>query len=188
MKLKHLLLERKSDILGRWFSLIMETYPAETSGFLENKKSQFTNPVGHIISKGIEELFEGLLESDSYQPDKIDSEKFTPILDSIVRIRAVQDFTPSQSIAFIILLKKIIREELKNYPDISRQENLVVEELSALESKIDNLTLLSFDIFMKCRERIYELKANEVKNMTFRLLQRANLIHDTEKQELTNLR
>jgi hypothetical protein len=29
---------------------------------------------------------------------------------------------------------------------------------------------------MKCREKIYELKANESKNMTFRLLQQARLI------------
>jgi hypothetical protein len=33
---------------------------------------------------------------------------------------------------------------------------------------------------MKCREKIYELKANEARNMTFRLLQQAKLIVDDQ--------
>ena len=36
---------------------------------------------------------------------------------------------------------------------------------------------------MKCREKIYEIKANEVKRSTFRLLQMANLINDTDGEE-----
>jgi hypothetical protein len=55
--------------------------------------------------------------------------------------------------------------------------------LLLFESKIDDLALLSFDIYMKCREKIYELKSNEVRNMTFRLLQRANLICEIQDQE-----
>ena len=36
---------------------------------------------------------------------------------------------------------------------------------------------------MKCREKIYEIKADEVKSMTFRLLQMANLINDADGHE-----
>jgi hypothetical protein len=50
------------------------------------------------------------------------------------------------------------------------------EQLSAFDSTIDDLALYAFDIYMKCREKIYELKANEAKNATFRLLQRAKLM------------
>lgn len=186
MNLKNLLSERKSAILKRWFEMILETYPADTSNFLKNQKNPFTNPVGHTIFQGIEELFNELLNGIDSDPDSFK----TPFLDNIIRIRAVQDFTPSQAIAFVLLLKKVIREELKNDPTLnllqgnSGRENGIIEELLALESKIDDLALLSFDIYMKCREKIYELKANEVKNMTFRLLQRANLVCETAEQEL----
>ncbi|MBI5188761.1 MAG: RsbRD N-terminal domain-containing protein [Nitrospirae bacterium] len=165
MELNNLLSEKRSIILERWFDVILETYPADTSSFLKKQKNQFTNPVGYTIYQGIEGIFEGLLNG-------IDSERVSPFLDGIIRIRAVQDFTPSQAISFIFLLKKVIREELKN--EIG--EDGIAEELLELESKIDELAFLSFDIYMKCREKIYELKANEVRNMTFRLLQRANLI------------
>ena len=43
------------------------------------------------------------------------------------------------------------------------------------ESKIDTMALLAFDIYMKCREKIYEIKLDEVKGereRLFRLLER----------------
>jgi hypothetical protein len=46
------------------------------------------------------------------------------------------------------------------------------------------MALLSFDVYMKCKERIYEIKADEVKRMTFRLIQRANLICEVPDPDL----
>jgi hypothetical protein len=69
-------------------------------------------------------------------------------------------------------LKKIIRESLKknlNDRDISN-------ELLALESKIDELGMLAFDVYMSCREKIYSLKANEEKSRVFKAFKRAGLI------------
>ena len=56
------------------------------------------------------------------------------------------------------------------------------DELLRFEAGIDKLVQSSFDVYMKCREQVYELKANEVKNMTFRLLQRANLIKEVQEE------
>ncbi len=172
MNLNNLLLERKSAILKRWFDLILESYPADTTSFLKGQKNRFANPVGYTISQGIDGLFgEILLE--------LDSERVSPFLDNIMRIKAVQDFSPSQAISFIFFLKKVIRKELGS----EIRGDRISEELLALESRIDDLALLSFDIYMKCRERIYELKSNEVRNMTFRLLQKANLVYEIQEQE-----
>lgn len=173
IKLRNLLAENKPAILERWFDLILETYPADTSNFLKNQKNRFTNPVGHTISQGIDRLFEELLSETDFNPNVLES---SPLY-NIIRIRAVQDFTPSRAIAFILLLKKVIREELKD----SLREDGIAGELLTFESKIDDAALLSFDIYMKCREKIYEIKVNEFKNMTFRLLQRANLICEIEE-------
>ncbi|MBI5116467.1 RsbRD N-terminal domain-containing protein [Candidatus Poribacteria bacterium] len=167
MKLENLLSRKRSAIVERWFQLILDTYPADTSSFLKRQKDRFANPVGNTISQGIEGIYDGLVQSEG--PDKV-----SPFLDTIIRIRAIQDFSPSQGVAFVFSLKKAIREELK---DEMRDEE-VARELLALESRIDELALLSFDIYMKCREKVYELRANEVKNRTFKLLERANLISE----------
>ncbi len=178
MELKTLLSEKRSVILERWFNLILESYPPDTSGFLRSQKNQFTNPVGNTILKGIEGLFDRLLgEMDS------DSEEAVSLfLDNIIRIKAIQDFTPSQAISFIFDLKKVIREELKN--ENSGVESGISGELLKLESRIDELALESFDIYMKCREKIYDLRAKEFQDKTFRLLQMANLICDTESDPI----
>ncbi len=163
--LEGLLSQKKAAILERWLHLILETYPAESSRFLKQEKDRFLNPVGYTISQEIEAIYEELLQG-------MDSEKLSHFLDKIVRIRAIQDFSPSQAIAFIPLLKKGIREELKG----EVRKNQIFEELLRFESRIDRLALLAFDIYMKCREKIYEIRVNEVKNRTFSLLKRANLI------------
>ena len=51
------------------------------------------------------------------------------------------------------------------------------------ESRIDAIALHAFDSFMKCREKIYEIKTNETRNMTFRLLQKAQLLSPKKPEE-----
>jgi hypothetical protein len=169
--LKGLLSKKKSAILKRWLDLILETYPPETASFLKKHNDPFTNPVGQTILYGIEGILNELLS-------ETESGKTSSFLEDIIRIRAIQDFSAAQAISFIFLLKKVVGEELRD----EINENRLHEEMLSLDSKIDELALLSFDIFMKSREKIYELKATEVKNMTFRLLQRANLICEVQDQ------
>lgn len=168
MNLKNQLIAKKSAILKKWFNAVADTYPDNTASFLKKQKAQFTNPVGYTLAEGLEGLFDALLKG--MIPDTVST-----FLDSIIRIRAIQEFTPSEAVAFIFQLKKIVREELGN--EIARQQ---VNELAAFDSSIDDLALYSFDIYMKCREKIYDLKANEARNMTFRLLQQAKLIVDNQ--------
>ena len=110
----------------------------------------------------------------------MDPETISSHLDPIIRIRAVQDFTPSQAIAFILFLKKILRQNL----DKELQVSQIARDFVALESKIDQLSLMAFDIYSQCREKIYKISANETRNRTFKAFERAGLI--SEKPELTN--
>jgi len=161
--------------LERWFQLVLETYPADTSRFLKQGKDRFTNPVGYTISREIETLYDELLQ-------EMNSDKLAACLDNIIRIRAVQDFSPSQTIALIFLLKKAIREELAS--EIT--ENRVFEELLKFESRIDKLVLLAFDIYMKCREKVFEIRVNEAKaerERVFKLLERTNLTMESQGEE-----
>ncbi len=170
MNLKQHLIEHRSAIQKKWFDAIAESYPSETSSFLKKQKAQFTNPVGYTLAEGLEHLFGALVKEMLPEDVKL-------FLDSIVRIRAIQEFTASEAVSFIFRLKPVIRQELG--PDILNQEG-IAEELAAFEFAIDDLALFAFDLYMKCREKIYELKANEARNMTFRLLQQAKLIVDNQ--------
>lgn len=171
MDLKRHLKDKKPAILKNWFNAIADTYPSDTAGFLKKKKAQFANPVGYTITEGIEGLFDALLKG--MIPDTVNA-----FLDGIIRIRAIQDFAPSEAVAFVFQLKKSIREELGT--EVLSQPGMA-EELTAFDSAVDDLALFAFDIFMKCREKIYELKANEARSMTFRLLQKARLIEENQE-------
>ncbi|HMK65910.1 MAG TPA: RsbRD N-terminal domain-containing protein [Thermodesulfobacteriota bacterium] len=167
MNLETLIAEKKSAILGRWFDLAIASYPAETASFLKSKKNRFANPVGFILSQELTPILDGLLQGVEVQTLK-------PFLDNIIRIRAVQDFAPSRALKFVFSLKETIRQELEK----EIRENRLEQQLLILESRIDVLSLLAFDLFVQCREKIYDLKANEMKNRTVRLLKRAKLVEE----------
>ena len=172
MNLQDHLSKKKTAILKRWFNKILETYPPETQEFLRRQKDPFANPVGGAISQGIEGLYEAILKDTS--PTGVSS-----FLDQIIRIRAIQEFSASEAVGFVFSLKEAVREELnKEIGDIS-----VARELSALESRIDELALLSFDIYMQCREKLYEIKSNEIRNRTFMLLEKSDYVSRTSEQE-----
>lgn len=165
MKLRTFLQKREGNILKRWISLTLETYPPDVSGFLKLEKDRFTNPVGHAISTGSETLLNELIHGEN-------SDKIISALDSIIRIRAVQNFTPSQAIAFIFLLKKAVRKELKGEGLMTGDDQAILEELALFEAKIDKLAALAFDVHAKCRDDIHRIKLSEVnarKTMTDRL-------------------
>src|SRR3989304_4581594 len=110
----------------------------------------------------------------------MDAGRLAPLLDGIVRIRAVQDFTPSQALAFVFALKKVIRGELGRPPHLyplplggggQGEGGEWAEDLGALDGRIDEVALLAFDLFMRCREQMFTIKADEARRRTS-LLQR----------------
>ena len=94
MRLNSLLADKKASILEKWFDVIIESYPPDTSNFLKTQSNRFANPIGSTISKGIEDIFDELLRG----LNKEKTSEFLDNLDNMVRIRAVQDFTPSQAV------------------------------------------------------------------------------------------
>jgi hypothetical protein len=151
------LAEQKRGLLEKWLERTMATYPSQTLRFLHSEKDRFRNPVGHTLREGLATLLDELT-------GEMDAAKMGPALESIVRLRAVQDFTPSQAVGFVYLLREIFQEELagREPPDVQK--------------RIDEIALRAFDLFMKCREEIYEIKAREAQRKLYvleRLSQRA---------------
>jgi hypothetical protein len=173
MALESLLSQNKPSILRRWFDLILETYPADTATIMRKEKNQFTNPVGSTISREIEVLFKKLCEGSSL-------EKCDASLDSILKIRSVQDFSPSKAVGFIFLLKRAIGETLKN--EICKES--VMSEWLGFQSRIDALVLQAFDAYMDCREKICEIRINQAqaeRETAFKMIER--MTHSKEKRQ-----
>lgn len=175
--LSTLLMEKKPVLIQKWCQLIMDTYPKDTSRFLREQNDEFTNPVGHTINQSVEKIYSALLQ------DNEDMEVDLYLRD-MIKVRAVQSFTPSQAIGFVFLLKKVIREELAKMAE----EASISKALLEFETKIDQLALASFDIYSECREKLSDLKTMELKNMTFRLLKQANLVTENLEKDATEKR
>jgi hypothetical protein len=174
---QELLIKHKSAILEDWLQAILETYPPETARFLRQSKDQFANPVGATVKAETEHIFDELLAGD---PKTQELGKF---LDRIIRIRAVQDFTPDEALGFIFDLKRAVRKRLGK--DIKEQG--LREDLLRYEEKVDKLMLLAFSIYMACREQIYELKASEMRNLYAKVLERSGVFAVIPEQKEPDL-
>jgi hypothetical protein len=158
---------KKQEILKRWFQATVDTYPADTARFIKNQKDPFANPVGRTTHNSLDALVDALISGEG-------CDVMTRALDPILRIRAVQAFTPSKAISFVFSLKQILRQHLPG------DGHDVDVEMNDLDRRIDEMAMAAFDIYVTCREKIYELKATESRNQFFGSLKRAGLIDETE--------
>ncbi len=156
---------KKDVVFDKWFARVIDTYPAETARFLRNQKNTFSNPVGQATVTGLKKAID-LLD------DEWDTSAAGKAIDPIVRIRAVQNFTPSQAIRFVFDLKSLIRA-------VAPADRHASREMVIIEGRIDELALLAFDLYMSCREKIYDLTANETKKRTYSAFARAGLIKES---------
>ncbi len=160
MPLHQFLSENRSGVLERWLHLILEAYPAEVSKSFAKGKDRFTDPIGYTLAQTLEALYEGLLRG-------IGMEQLAADVDRILQSRSVQDFSPSQAVAIVPLIKNAIREEMKNKGvDVL----LMIDDWFDLDSRIDQLSLLAFDCYSKHRDRINEIRVNEIKKERDRIL------------------
>lgn len=167
MKLVERLAAKKSAIVKDWFDLVVATYPPDTSRFLKSQKDPFANPVGNTTFQGLQAAFDGVLQD-------ADNERQQEALDPIIRIRAVQDFTPAQATGFVLELKPLIRRLLSK--ELDRPE--AWQELLEIERRVDMLLLVAFDIYLKCRETLFKLKVDLEKNRIHHAFARAGIVTD----------
>ncbi|MBT3222043.1 MAG: RsbRD N-terminal domain-containing protein [Proteobacteria bacterium] len=162
MSLHQLLLKQQAKIAKQWFGRTVETYSPEASLAFTRQKNPFDNPVGHTLAKETAAIVALLIEGS-------DPEELRLHLLPIIRMRAVQEFTPAQAISFVYLLKLIIREELASELDGAGLE----QELWHFEMRIDRMALLAFDIYSDCQRILCDVRLNEMKRNVANLWKRA---------------
>lgn len=179
MSLQDVIKKNRNAILEMCFDLIADTYPSETAQLLKQEEDRFKNPVGYTIRNGIETIFEELT-------GEMNSNRLNAALENIIKIRAVQDFSPSEAVGFIFLLKKTVRKTIWSGEQIAESgeyrvqgtegqssrgfkdnKTAIFEELFDIEQRIDRIALMAFDIYMECREKIHNIKIKEIRHGTF---------------------
>jgi hypothetical protein len=170
MSLEKFFKAKVRTISDRWADTIINSYPEEGAKFFGNAKNQFANPAGHTFRANTEKILTLLLAGGG------ESEELRALVDGIVRIRAVQGLGPSRTVAFVFALRDIIEDEVTR-----AGQTMSADERALWTGRVDELALTAFDQYMKCREVLWEQKANHLHNRTHKLLERANLL----KKEVT---
>jgi hypothetical protein len=173
MKLLELLESKRKEVVDRWVDLALSIYPEGADSFIGREKDRFRNPVGHTTSQGLIAIYDAILAD---RP----AVEVEEALDGIVRVRAIQEFSPSQALGFVFLLKRAIHEEIGD----TLTDPSVRGDLSDLHSRIDQMTLEAFDRFVKCREAIFDFRAREAKRNTYSLLKRLEKLPAEEGDSL----
>jgi len=165
---EELLAANRDAIIKDWYHHILDTYPPETAKLWKKGGDPFHNPVAVRSHEAVCAVVDYLIK----RHDEKALETVLEYLDELIRVRAVQNFTPSQAAGFIFLLKKSVRETLWN--DLKAMG--VWEGFVALESRIDGLALASLDLYAKCREKLYEIRLGDLRREYTQLLKRAQLV------------
>ena len=151
--------EHRGEILGRWIEGVIDNYPEETGKFLRTQSDRFANPVGASLREGLSELLDGVFRG--VEPDEL-----TSALDRVIRVRAVQEFSPSAAVGFVFDLKDLLHEVTKDAGADA------ADSLDALDDRIERLGLHAFDVYMSCREQMWSIRMQEIRNQSLGILER----------------
>lgn len=151
MDLNEALANKRKEILALWIERTLDSYTS--SGFFKRAKDPFANPVGVNITNGLTGLFDLLLAN-------ADQQAFLQPLDTVVRIRAVQEFTPSQALAPFLELKWVVKQVFS----AGKETRPLLATLDDLDCRIDRMALAAFDIYAACREQLYQNRVQELKS------------------------
>jgi hypothetical protein len=139
-------------IAMRWYDAVLAEYPEQTYAAWKRESDRFANPVGHSLKAGARTVLDAVL-------DGADADILRAAVADIVRIRAVQQMSPSAAVGFVFRLKDAIRAELGD----ELRDGGLQDEMTELEQRVDAAALAAFDVYAEQRERVSELRINELK-------------------------
>ncbi|HKJ64456.1 MAG TPA: RsbRD N-terminal domain-containing protein [Desulfopila sp.] len=141
----------RKKIVGQWVDYTLSTYASDK--FFRKEKDAFANPIGGVTRESLDALF--VLLAKNAQP-----ESFVAPIEKLMSIRAVQEFAPSQAVSPLHAVKHITRDILA----ADKERSHLVAELYDFEFAVDMAVLAAFDIYMKCRERLYSVRMEEMRS------------------------
>jgi hypothetical protein len=153
--------EKRNAVVAEWYERVTSQYPPETAKFLRQQADPFANPVGAGLREELGPLYDAVVTGDKV--DRVDG-----ALDRLIRVRAVQDLKPSEALAFLVELKRVIRARVAS-------DGLECgAELAALDDRIDGVLLAALDVYSRCREEIFDIRVKDVRNRSLKMMERLN--------------
>jgi hypothetical protein len=152
MEFNTFLQENNVVILDRWIDRVLATYAPESKRIFKRFEDQFANPVGYNVAQRLKEFYRDFCEQS-------DPAAGAAALEQLVRIRAVQDFTPSEAVSFIFELKRIVAEEYRKAGGEFEPEVWL-----GFAERVDAVALMVFDMYLANRERLYQIRISELKS------------------------
>ncbi len=156
------LAQHRSAIIKLWRDDMLGCYPEEGRVQFEKDADPFANPIGVAIRETSGPLFDFLAGGS-------ESGDVNAFLDRLLRPRAIQQLEPSEAVGFIFRLKDIVRTVLADRGGIDQNG-----EFYEFSRRVDRLGLIAFDVFMKCREDLFSIRLNEVRNRSLKAFERLN--------------
>jgi len=133
----------EAEIAERWLESTVASYPAKVQPFLAAEQDPFRNPVGSTLRRSLAAIVRESLGA-------MDMQALSVAVDELIRLRAVQDFTPREALRFIFDLRTAAAESGVAVP-------------ADFPSRVDEIALLAFDKYMACREQIFDLRTRELR-------------------------
>lgn len=155
----HLSQDERTEIVRRWFDRIIGRYPVETARFLRDQRDRFANPVGAGLRQELAPILDVILAGE-------DPRTVEPSLDRIVRVRALQDMPPSEAVSFVLMLKELVGDAVDPGADAA-----AVREF---ERRVDEMLVVTFDVYSRCREQVFEIRVKEIRNRSLKVMERLN--------------
>ena len=143
----------RDRFVEEWLASTLQTYPEQTGRFLRDERDPFRNPVGQTLRTGLTALVAELLGD-------FDRPRVAAALEAIVRIRAVQDFTPAEAVGFVLLARRAARA-------VAGDGDPGVGPLDALDARVDDMALVAFDLYARCREEIHAIGARAARRRVY---------------------
>ena len=151
----------EQQIVDAWVEAALAHYGATTVCFLKCEQDAFANPFGVTLRNSPTAIFQSLSQ-------ELQDHQVGPYLDEIIKVQAIQDLAPSQALGFLFGIKEIIRREL----GARLNEPGLLLEVIWMDERVDQLVLMAFDIYMRRREKLYELRVEDVKRNVSALYRR----------------
>ena len=180
MNITELCNSQRETLLPKWVEAFFSSYPLDGVGFLRTGTDPFTNPVGVATRSSLTALYDAVAGND------VDPAVVRGALARLIELRAVQDMPPSRAVGALYLLKNLLREHVLPVflgPDAKsggKEKAARWKSYLEVESRLDSLALLAFDMYSGDREKVFTARVNEVKRSQSHVLRWARARREEE--------
>ena len=149
------LAEVSDEFAQEWLACTLRTYPEPTGGLLREAGSPFRNPVGSTLRAALvgltRELFGGF-----------DRQRVTALIDTVVRLRAVQNFPPAEVTEFVPLARRAVNRLVE-----AGTPRLGAGTLDVVSARIDDLLPIADECLARCRDDLRAIGERAARRRVF---------------------